>query len=71
MTLSGFAERSRVGHLSSYPGRVPSASDAVAGAAPSGRRISRAMESHGNGQIKMTQPSAAKAFCQAVKSEDA
>lgn len=42
----------------------------AAGAAGSGRRVSRAIKSHGNGQIKMTQPSAAKAFCQAVKSED-
>lgn len=43
-------------------------SDAVAGAVGSGRRVSRAIASLGNGQRKMTQPSVAKAFGQAVKS---
>ena len=53
MTLSDFEMRSWVGHLSSYPGGVPSI---MAGAADSGRRVSRAIESHGNWQIKMIQP---------------
>lgn len=62
MILSDFEKRS------CCPGRVLSVSDAVAGAVGSGRRVSRAIASHGNGQRKMTQPSVAKAFCQAVKS---
>jgi len=44
-------------------------SDAIAGHANSGRRVSRAMGSHGNGLIEAARPSAAKALCQAVKSE--
>lgn len=59
-----------MGHLRSCPGRVPGVSDVIAGAADSCRRVSRAIKSHGNREIKMIQPSAAKALCQAVKSED-
>ena len=44
-------------------------SDAIAGHANSGRRVSRAMGSHGNGLIEAARTSAAKALCQAVKSE--
>lgn len=60
-----------MGHLSSCPGIIPSVSDATAGDADSGRRVSRAIGSHGNRLIETTQPSAAKALCQAVKSEEA
>ena len=70
MTLPDFAKRSRVGHLSSCLGIIPSVSDAIAGHANSGRRVFRAMGSHGNGLIEATRPSPAKALCQAVKSEE-
>ena len=60
-----------MGHLRSCPGIIPSVSDTIAGDANSGRRVSRAMGSHGNGLRETTRPSAAKALCQAVKSEDA
>lgn len=70
MTLSDFEKGSGMGHLSSCPGRVHSVSDVIVGAADSGRRVSRAINSHGNREIKMIQRSAAKALCQAVRSED-
>lgn len=57
-----------MGHLCSCPGIVPGVSDVIAGAADSGRRVSRAIKSHGNRERKIIQPSAAKALCQPVKS---
>lgn len=70
MTLSDFEKGSCVGHLSSCPGRVHSVSDIIVGAADSGRRVSRAIDSHGNREIKMIQRSTVEALCQAVRSED-
>ena len=41
MRFPDFAMRSRVGHLTFCPGRVPSVSDAIVDAAETGRKISR------------------------------